>query len=134
LLGQGDGVLGADDRVVNFLKAPLGKVPVMTELAAVITAGRAGTKNSRPWQHVKGRFFFDGVNLQGAGPTINVGVIATFDVDLVAAKTTPAFGDDAAAEAHLALYLLSLQLEVVARFVESFGNQGVVGGGRNSRR
>jgi hypothetical protein len=95
----------------------------VAELAAVVATGRARAKDGRSGPKVKGRLLFDGVYLQGAGMGVNHGVVAAADVDLVAAKAPPPFGDDAFPEAHLALHLVVIQLEVISRFVE-FGDGG----------
>jgi hypothetical protein len=55
LLGQFDGLLGGDGDVLYFLKASLGEVPVLAELAAVVATGRSGAKDGRSGTKVKGR-------------------------------------------------------------------------------
>jgi hypothetical protein len=39
---------------------------------------------------------------------VDHGIVAASDVDLVAAKASPPFGDDASPEAHLAVHLVAI--------------------------
>jgi len=63
-----------------------------------------------------------GVYLQGTGAAVDEGVVAAIEVHLVAAKAPPSFWDSTPAEAHLALHRVAVELEVIQRFVESFGD------------
>jgi hypothetical protein len=109
-LGQFDSLHGADGDALYFLKASLGEVPVLAKLAAVVATGRAGAKDGRSGPKVKGRLFFDGVYLQGAGVGVDQGVVAAADVDLVPAKALLLFRDNTSPPAHLTLHLIAIQL------------------------
>jgi hypothetical protein len=111
-------MIGAGGNVVYFLEAFLGEVPVLAELAAVVATGSAGAEDGLSRQHVKGWLLFDRVDLQSAWAAVDHGVVASADVDLVAAETPAALGYCASPEAHLALHPAALQLEIVSGFVE----------------
>jgi len=101
-------------------------MPILAKLAAVVAAGRAGAQDGPPGQHVIGGFLLDRVYLQGAGTAVDDGVIATADVDLVAAEASSSVGDGAPPKAHLALHPVAIQLEVESRLVELGDGSGLV--------
>jgi len=101
-------------------------MPILAELAAVVATGRAGAQDGSPGQHVVGGLLLDRVYLQGTGTAIDHGVVATTDVDLVAAEASSSLGDGAPPEAYLALHPVAIQLEVESRLVELGDGSGLV--------
>ena len=110
ILGRGHHFFRGQVEVVGLFRPGLGDFPILAELAVQVAAGGGDGKRLAPGQDVEEGFFFNGVQVDGAGVAVHQAVIFALPV-LPDAAFPPVSGQNLAVPgAELALHQALVQL------------------------
>jgi len=90
--------------VMGLIRRPLGDLPVLAELAVKVTAGRGQGESGGVRDHVKQRFFFDGIDMDGTRVAIDESLETSVKIEADTAVATLTVLKPASSGAQLTFY------------------------------